>query len=155
MYLRLPPKIKVLEAASTLADSRIKVLNDKEAIVKSSDGSREYYVFLDINKGEACSTDNGTVYRKYIGYPIIAFLMIKGILPYNEKVGNALKGIKWRELNEKFKKYSLVEEEIKKLVFSKGVSPVYLDMFKEKVYNILKSRIRLRLSSKCSEKLTK
>ncbi len=149
MHLRLPPKIKVLEAAASLADGRVKVLNDKEALVKSSDGSREYHVYLDVERREACSTDNGTVYRRYIGYPIIALLMIKGVLPYDEKVGNALKGINWRELNERYKKYSIVEEEVKKIALSRGVSPSYIDKFKESVYSLIKLKVRLKLSDKC------
>ncbi|WP_243666379.1 hypothetical protein [Vulcanisaeta sp. JCM 16159] len=39
-YLRMPPRIKVLEALGALADGRVEVINDKEAVVKSSDGTR-------------------------------------------------------------------------------------------------------------------
>jgi len=41
-FLRLPPRIKVLEALGAISDGRIEVLNDKEAIVRSSDGTRMY-----------------------------------------------------------------------------------------------------------------
>jgi hypothetical protein len=106
----MPPRIKVLEALSSVAEGRIKQLSDKEATVVSSDEKREYQVFLDVEKGIANSTDNGTKYRGYIGYPIIAFLMLKGILPYDEEVASKLVGIEWRALNEKYKSYRIVEK---------------------------------------------
>jgi hypothetical protein len=108
--LQMPPRIKVLEALSSVAEGRIKQLSDKEATVVSSDEKREYQVFLDVEKGIANSTDNGTKYRGYIGYPIIAFLMLKGILPYDEEVASKLVGIEWRALNEKYKSYRIVEK---------------------------------------------
>jgi len=106
----MPPRIKVLEALSSVAEGRIKQLSEKEATVVSSDEKREYQVFLDVEKGIANSTDNGTKYRGYIGYPIIAFLMLKGILPYDEEVASKLVGIEWRALNEKYKSYRIVEK---------------------------------------------
>ncbi len=47
-YLRMPPRIKVLEALGALADGRVEVINDKEALVKSSDGTRTYKVYVDV-----------------------------------------------------------------------------------------------------------
>ncbi|MCG2863184.1 MAG: hypothetical protein L7G98_01250 [Vulcanisaeta sp.] len=107
-YLRLPPRIKVLEALGALADGRVEVLGDKEAIVRSSDGTRTYRVYLDVSRREVDSTDNGTVHRGYIGYPIIAFLMMKGLLPVNEELMKSLRGIPWRKLNEEYKNYAKV-----------------------------------------------
>jgi len=151
MYLRSPPKIKVLEALSTIVDKRIKLLNDNYAEVTSSDGSRKYIVYVDLEHNEACSTDNGTMLRGYIGYPIIAMLMLKGKLPVNKVIANALKGINWRELNEKYKKYSIVEEHIKEIVSRRGVNPQLVDMFKERVYVLVK-RLKFKLNpEKCRE----
>ena len=151
MYLRPPPKIKVLEALSTIVDKRIKLLNDNYAEVTSSDGSRKYIVYVDLEHNEACSTDNGTMLRGYIGYPIIAMLMLKGKLPVNKVIATALKGINWRELNEKYKKYSIVEEHIKEIVSRRGVNPQLVDMFKERVYVLVK-RLKFKLNpEKCRE----
>jgi len=111
-FLRLPPRIKVLEALGAISDGRIEVLNDKEAIVRSSDGTRTYRVYLDVSRREVDSTDNGTVHRGYIGYPIITFLMIKGLLPINKELMESLKGIPWKKLNEEYKNYAKVMETV-------------------------------------------
>ncbi len=150
LYLRYPPKIKVLEAAGAVADGRIKIVDERNAIVTSSDGSRTYRVYVDLERMEACSTDNGTVYRGYLGYPIISVLMLKRVLPYDEAVGKALSGIPWRELNERFKKYALVEEEVKRIAAGRGVDPSRIDEFKERVYRRIK-RLRLRRVDVCME----
>ncbi len=150
VYLRRPPKIKVLEAVGAIADGRVTLLDDKWAEVTSSSGDRKYRVYVDLQKSEACSTDNGTKFRGYIGYPIISVLMLKGILPYDERIAKALSGIPWKELNEKYKKYSIVEEEIKKRVVMKGVSASEIDEFKEKVYSRIRN-LKLRKIQLCED----
>ena len=107
-----PPRIKILEAIGSIGDGRVSVISEEEAVVKSSGGEREYRVIvkkISENTFKVYSNDNGTVYRGYVGYPILAFLMVKGVLPIDNEVMNALKNIPWRELNEKYKKYSIVE----------------------------------------------
>ncbi len=150
MILRLPPKIKVLEAAAAIADGRINVISDNKAEVISSDGSRRYVVYIDLKSGEACSTDNGTTYRNYVGYPIISFLMLKGVLPYDERIAKALSGINWRRLNEKYKKYSIVEQEVKRIALLRGISSSEIDEFKEWVYSELKRLKILYVPNKCT-----
>lgn len=110
--LKLPPRIKVLEALGSLADGRMEVINDKEARVVSSDGSRTYMVYVDVGRREVDSTDNGTVYRGYVGYPIIAVLMHKGLLPRDPELEGKLKGLPWKKLNEEYKNYAKVMEVI-------------------------------------------
>ncbi len=150
MRLRLPPKIKVLEAAAAIADGRVQLDVPQEgyARVISSDGSRVYTVYVSEDLREACSTDNGTVYRGYIGYPIIAVLMLKGVLPYDERVGKALAGINWRRLNEKYKRYFIVEKVIKNILSKKGINEEIIEQFKENAYSKLK-RLNIYLSTKC------
>jgi hypothetical protein len=122
----MPPRIKVLEAAGAIGDGRVK-LGEKAgdtllvAQVRSSDGSRTYRVALKRvdSRIHAYSDDNGTRYRGYVGYPIIALMMLANLLPRNPRVENALKGIPWKALNEKFKKYSLVEEHIRSMISDK------------------------------------
>jgi hypothetical protein len=65
--LRLPPRIKVLEALSALADGRVKVTGEHTAQVTSSDGSRIYHVYVDPSRRLAFSNDNGTMLRGYVG----------------------------------------------------------------------------------------
>jgi hypothetical protein len=57
--MRLPPRIKILEALSAIADGRIKLLSEKDAEVVSSDGARTYRVYVDLGRRAAYSDDTG------------------------------------------------------------------------------------------------
>lgn len=61
--------------------------------------------------------------------------MVKGFLPRSIEVEKSLSGIPWRELNEKFKSYDKVLEEVFKIAESRGLSRSQLEGFIEKVYN--------------------
>ncbi|WP_243675190.1 hypothetical protein [Vulcanisaeta distributa] len=146
-YLRMPPRIKVLEALGALADGRVEVINDKEAVVKSSDGTRMYKVYVDVSKREVDSTDNGTVHRGYIGYPIISFLMLKKLLPINEELMQSLKGIPWRRLNEEYRSYARVMEVIIK---DKGLNENEVNKYIDQVLSVLR-RMNLKRAQKYNE----
>ncbi len=123
--LRKPPRIKVLEAIGSIGDERIKVLDDKKAQVVSSRGDKVYKVVLvekENNVFHTYSNDNGTIYRGYIGYPIIAFMMVKGIIPIDKEVMKAMSGVPWKDLNERYKKYSIVENIVLSRAERMGVS---------------------------------
>ncbi|MEM0026758.1 MAG: hypothetical protein QXT53_03015 [Ignisphaera sp.] len=140
--LKLPPRIKILEALGCLADRRIREIDDNKAVVSSSDGSREYHIYVDVKKGLVYSDDNGTKFRGYIGYPIIAFLMLKGYLPYDEKIAKALAGIPWKKLNESYKNYQVVENIVKDFARQNGVSLESIDAF---INNTLRQLSKLSL----------
>ena len=142
MYFKTPPKIKVLEALGAIADGRVRV-SGSEAEVTSSEGDKLYRVCVDLEKGIANSTDNGTKYRGYVGYPIIAVLMLKGALPYDEKIVQALKGIPWKKLNEKYKKYAKVMELIFEELSRKGIEREHVEKFIDKVIEELR-RLHLK-----------
>lgn len=141
--LRQPPRIKALEALAAIADGRVERLGDKAFLVRSSDGSRLYHVYVDPEKGVAYSDDNGTKLRGYIGYPIIAALILMGLLPRDDELAEAMRGIPWRRLNEELKKYALVIERVKEIVRERGVDPSRVDRYMEEVSRALR---RLRLS---------
>lgn len=136
--LKLPPRIKVLEALSSIADGRISVMGNSGEVV-SSDGTRRYRVVWDPESNHVYSNDNGTIYRGYIGYPIIALLMVKGVIPYREDLAEKLKGIPWRKLNEKYKSYRIVEGIVKKIFSERGGDPEELDLFVDEVMRKLSS----------------
>ncbi len=142
MFLRQPPRIKVLEALGSIADGRVQIL-DGRARVTSSEGDRVYDVCVDLEKKVANSTDNGTKYRHYVGYPIIAVLMLKGVLPFDEEIANALKGIPWRRLNERYKKYSKVMEVIFDELSKKGIERERVEVFIDDVMKRLRE-LKLR-----------
>lgn len=140
-FWKMPPRIKIYEALGSIADGRVHAISDSEALVISSDGSRRYHVRM---VGDAISSDdNGSVYRGYLGYPAIAFLMLKGIVPFDERVANMLKGIPWRELNERFKRYDLVEQ----YVLDRVPDPDAMRRFVDEVYAFLKTHRFRKLQS--------
>ena len=134
---KLPPEIKVLEALGAIADGRIKITPEGAKVV-SSDGTREYTVKFDEKAWAIGSTDNGSVFRGYYGYPIIAFLMLKGYLPLWKELSEALKGIPWRELNERYKRYWKVEKLIFERLKEKGFDEREVKTYIKKVLNKLK-----------------
>lgn len=138
-YWKLPPRVKVLEALGAIADNRVKMINEYEAYVSSSLGDRVYRVRWDGDKG-ITSDDNGSVYRGYLGYPSIAFLMLKGVLPYDEEIARAIKGIRWREVNERFKRYLLVEEYVKEVAEKRGISKDKVGKFVENVIKEIREK---------------
>ncbi len=106
--LRKPPRIKVLEAIGCLGDGRLKTIGDVCAEVVSSRGDKRYKVVV-LPDNRVYSSDNGTRLKGYIGYPIIAFLMEKGVIPIDREVMKAMTGIPWKDLNEKYRRYAIVE----------------------------------------------
>ncbi|MCS7126949.1 MAG: hypothetical protein NZ953_00950 [Thaumarchaeota archaeon] len=131
--LSLPPRVKVLEALGAVAGGRVTEVAENGCRVAASEGDRVYTVRVDLNTGEASSDDNGTVFRNYVGYPIIAYLMVRGVLPYDERIAEPLKDVRWRTLNERLKSYRLVEREIAGLLKSRGVEWSEVSAFTDEV----------------------
>lgn len=140
VYLRLPPRIKVLEALGALADGRVRVLAPGRCDVVSSGGDKTYTVY--VADGYACSDDNGTVHRGYVGYPILACLMAEGALPVDGELAEKLRGIPWKRLNERFKKY---EEVMRRIYVERGIGRARADGYIARVlWEVEKLRLRFR-----------
>lgn len=116
MELRLPPRIKVLEALGAVVDGRVRLVGEGRCEVVSSEGDRTYTVVVE--GGFAYSDDNGTVYRGYVGYPIVACLMAGGRLPVDAELGEKLRGVPWRRLNELYRRY---EDVLRHIYRERGV----------------------------------
>jgi hypothetical protein len=101
---KLPPKEKIYEAFSVLADERF-TLQESSATITSSDGQKQYSVewitseepdkALKIN-----SNDNASYWQGYMGYPIIAVLMIIKKIQFNGEIVHHFKDIPWNALNK-------------------------------------------------------
>lgn len=133
-----PPKIKILEATGAIADGRVSFIDDNSAKVVSSSGDKTYTVKFDLKNKKITSDDNGSMFKGYLGYPSISVLMLKNILPFSEKISRALKGIKWKELNEKYKAYWKTEFVVKKIAERKGVDPSEIDNYVNAVLEKIK-----------------
>lgn len=137
--LSTPPRVKVLEALGAVAGNRVKKIDENNCAVDASEGQRTYKVFVDLEKGLADSDDNGTNFRGYVGYPIIAFLMTKGVVSYDPIIAQPLANIKWRTLNERYKSYRKVEAVIKELLAKNDIQSSKVDEFVEKVLKEIES----------------
>jgi len=101
MKWKIPPIIKVYEALGCIADKRIEIEGNKAKVFSSS--KQKFYSIEFDGKNSIMCNDNGSYWQGYLGYPSIAFLMLKGKVDYNSKFVEALKDISWKDLNVKFK----------------------------------------------------
>jgi len=100
---KVPPKAKIYEALTAVADDRVKLTGGEIAEVLSSDGAKTYTVEWSYDLGQITSNDNASYWQGYIGYPIIAVLMVLGKLDFDEGVAQALSGINWKQTNRRFR----------------------------------------------------
>ncbi len=100
---KLPPKAKIYEALTAVADGRVKLKGDETAEVLSSDGTKTYIVEWSADFGHVTSNDNASYWQGYIGYPIIAVLMVLGKLDFDGRAAQALSGIPWKQTNRRFR----------------------------------------------------
>jgi len=138
--LTKPPRIKVLEAIGALGDGRVNMVSESKALVKSSGGERVYTVVLIQDTPgvyRAYSNDNGTIHKGYIGYPILSVMMVKEIIPVDGEVMKAMTGIPWRELNEKYQKYAVVENIVLSRAERMGIPRIIIDDYVNIVFKKL------------------
>ncbi|MBU5678604.1 MAG: hypothetical protein QXJ96_01030 [Candidatus Aenigmatarchaeota archaeon] len=152
IYWKIPPKVKIYEALGCIADNHVEFISEKEAIVTSSEGNRKYHVSFDLENNFINSDDNGSKFKGYLGYPSIAVLMLKGILPFDKRISDALKGIKWKRLNDKFKDYNKTIEEALRIAKERGVDEKEIENFVSQVMYEIKSKKFVRFLSKGKQK---
>ena len=102
MKWKHPPITKIYEAIGSVADGRVEVNGDSGKVYSSS-RNKYYDINFDPNKKAIMSNDNASYWKGYMGYPSIAFLMAKGLLSYDENLGQVMKGVAWKDINQKFK----------------------------------------------------
>lgn len=115
--MKMPPKEKILEAYSAIADKRIE-MHENSAEVHSSDASKTYLVEWD---GDTfASSDPATYWQSYPGYPVLAALLKQGRLPLDEELIQPMAGIPWKKLNDAHKRdYAAAAEEAMKDIENK------------------------------------
>ena len=101
---KMPPLEKIYEAWSAVADGRVAMDADEgRASVTSSNGKKEYTVTwrpgIDGGAPVYSSNDNATYWQGYAGYPVIAVLMERGVLPLDRAVADEFAHVNWTELN--------------------------------------------------------
>ena len=127
---KLPPREKVPEAFTAIADGRIS-LQEGEAFCGSSDGKKRYHIRFWGDR--YVSDDNASYWQGYPGYPVIAVLLLEGKLTLKEEA-KLFAGINWHELNKKHKRnYRKAYEE----VLQSLPDPAKADAYVEEVYQAL------------------
>ena len=135
----LPKKIKIYGGLGCAADGRVRVHGNR-AMVTSSNGKKEYVVVYAPKRKAIVSNDNGSYWRGYLGYPAVAYLMKKKIIPYNRLVAHALSDIPWKALNTKYKNdYRKTLVAVKAIVRSRGLSPTELSRAIESSFSVLRT----------------
>ena len=99
--MKLPPREKIPEAWSVLADGRIEMETDQARII-SSDHHKEYIVLFEENTYS--SNDCATYWQGYPGYPILAVLMKQGKIKIKTEIIEQFKDLNWHQINEKYKR---------------------------------------------------
>ena len=102
---KVPPKAKIYEALTAVADGRVKLKGGEAAEVLSSDGTKTYNVEWSADLLQITSNDNASYWHGYIGYPIIAVLMALGRLDFDVRAAQALSGIAWKQMNRRFRNH--------------------------------------------------
>lgn len=97
-----PPIAKIYEALGSVVDGRVEEF-ENSAKVYSSSGNKFYDIQYDPESNSIMANDNASYWKEYLGYPSIAFLMKTGVLSYDYKTASLLKGIVWKDINQKFK----------------------------------------------------
>src|SRR6266567_7974773 len=99
-----PPKAKIYEALSAVADGRVAIVGDGQASVQSSDKAKTYSVVWTPDRKSFGSNDNASYWVGYIGYPIIAALCALDVLKYDRGLASHLGGVNWNHLNQIYKR---------------------------------------------------
>jgi len=101
---KMPPIVKVYEAFGALGDGRVTLVDATHALVASSDVSKVYEVEVSDDGPTVSSNDNASYWQGYLGYPGIAVMIARGMLPRpSDEIVQALTGIEWKQINAKFR----------------------------------------------------
>ena len=101
---KLPPRAKVFEAFTAVADGRVRLTGSGSATVVSSGGDKTYDVEWSEDDRTVTANDNASYWQGYLGYPIVAVLLARGELHAAEVAVAALAGVPWHQLNQRHKR---------------------------------------------------
>lgn len=135
---KMPPKAKIYEAMSAVADGRVAVTGHTKAQVTSSSRDRVYDVEWSADASEITSNDNASYWQGYTGYPIIAVLMTIGKISFDINNAKILAGVPWKELNTRFKRnYEKAIDYVLNQIQEKGTDRSAIVQEADKIYKQL------------------
>lgn len=131
----LPPKAKIYEALTAVADRRVKLLSENVAEVTSSSNDKVYTIQWTANCQGMTANDNASYWQGYMGYPMIAVLMLLGKITYSDSIARSLAGIHWKKLNLKHRNnYDLAITTVLNDLRSNGVNTEEIVQYIDDVY---------------------
>lgn len=135
----LPPKAKIYEALSAVADKRVSIVAAHQAQVTSSAGDKKYLVEWSADATQIASNDNASYWQGYAGYPIIAVLLALGRLAAAENVVRHFAGIHWKALNKEYKNnYDSAVAAVLASLSDKGVDTAEIQRTVDDIYTDLR-----------------
>ncbi len=135
-----PPIAKVYEALGAVADGRVTIVAPTKAEVVSSSGDKAYSVEWAEDFSWITSNDNASYWQGYLGYPIIAVLLLQGKITYAKAVSEALKGVPWKKINTRHKnKYDKTIQEVLEQANAQGGNREDIVRECERIHSELKS----------------
>lgn len=120
----LPPHIsKIYEALTAIADKRIELINENEAHITSSSRGKFYTITYDPSTSSIMSNDNTAYYTGSVSYPMIALLMLNGVIAYDKSLLSPFSNIIWKDIMTKHKNdYDKGIEEVLSMLATKGIN---------------------------------
>lgn len=144
MIWKQPHVSKIYEALTAMADSRIELDGDNKAKCYPSSKGKYYEVEFDLETNSIMSNDNTAFYTDSVSYPMIAYLMMTNRIVYDKSLLIILKGIYWKDINQKFKNnYDQAIQNVLDNLKAKGVDA---DNLQSMINDIYKKVCKLQLS---------
>ena len=104
---KLPPKIKIIEALSTVADERIIIeglLANEGKCFSASSPWKVYKILYNEKENTISSNDSWSIDQNFLWYPAIAFLLKIWKLKYDERILEMMKDINRADIKERVRK---------------------------------------------------
>ena len=125
---KLPPRAKVFEAFTAVADGRVKLTGRGSATVASSRGDKTYDVEWSDDGSTVTANDNASYWQGYLGYPILAVLLARGALRADESAVTSMAGVPWHDLNARYKRdYEAAVAHVLQQVADHGGDPALVE----------------------------
>jgi hypothetical protein len=125
---KMPPRAKVFEAFTAVADGRVRLTGPNSASVASSRGDKVYEVEWSEDGGTMTANDNASYWQGYAGYPIMAVLLARGELHAESGAVNAMAGVPWHDLNQRFKRdYEAAVAQVLGALAARGGDPAIVE----------------------------
>lgn len=104
---KLPPKIKIIEALSAVADERIIIedlLSKEWKCFSASSPWKIYKISYNEKENAILSNDSWSINQQFLWYPGIAFLLKIWKIKYEERILEMVKNIDWIKIKSQVNK---------------------------------------------------